>query len=104
MTKSAKKKPDPAKKKTAKQLKINEEVRLLKLEVRRDTRKRRKEIYESVPLEKRREFIQLCHDNGMIISMAAKELGIEFDTALLIFTKNTKKVTRHILKQPSEVK
>lgn len=104
MKKSAKKKRCPVKKKTAKQLKIDEEMRVLKLDIRRQIKADQDERYNSVPLKTRREFIRLCHGNHWDVIAAAKELDIEFTTACLIFSKNTKKITRTILKQPDEVK
>lgn len=97
--KSKKKKP------TIKELKAKEETRQLKLEIRREIKQRRDETYHSISLEKRREFIRLMHE-GKKLGNAAKDSGIDNDTAFEVFYRNYKKKTivYYELTKPEDVK
>lgn len=90
---------------TLKQLKAKEEMRQLKLEIRRDIKKSRDAKYNSISLEMRREFIKLMHE-GKKFGDAAKEVGIDNDTALEVFCRNHKKKTRvyYEFTKPEDVK
>ena len=94
------------KKLTIKQLKAKEEERQWKLEINRRVRADRKERYNSVSLEVRREFIRLLH-GGKKFTAAAKEVGIEDNMiAMEIYVRNNKKqtLTFYKLNKPEDVK
>ena len=94
-----------AKKKTTLQdLRVKEEVRQLRLGVRREIRAEKKKMYFSVDLETRRKFIALMHE-GNSMGEAMEKTGIpSIDVALAIYTKNVKTIKIQRLNEPEDVK
>lgn len=94
------------KKPTLKELRLKEERRQHRLEINRKIRERRKQLYYSVDLEARQNFIAFMHE-GKTIGDASKAAGInDFDVALAIVAKNLKVKTIKVerLNKPEDVK
>lgn len=92
---------------TLKELKRKEDIRQARLSIRRKIKAEKKALYNSVPLEVRRKFIELMHSPpaGSTLAEVAKLAGIEDpQVGLTIYVKNLKTVKYTVLKQPEDVK